>query len=145
MSNTQTIDVLNDVTQTLIDSCKGYEMCSEMSDDSFALQSEFRRLQSEREALVTEMQVTTRSLGGTPETEGSASGAVHRGFTKFSSLFQDDTKAAISAIDDGEEHLADTIENKLEDNRLPMQVASILRRAHASAKSGERFADMLED
>lgn len=139
------IKTLNFVTKTLIDSCQGYQTCADVSDDSYSLQTEFKRRQAERQALVSEFQEQIRQLGGTPEEEGSMVGAVHRGFTRFSSLFQNDEAAAISALDDGEEFLAEKIEDKLENGDLDLQTASLLARAHQSAKSGERFADMLDD
>ena len=47
MSNPN-IDVLNDVTQTLIDSQKGYEKVIEIADDDHVLQGKFQRLATER-------------------------------------------------------------------------------------------------
>lgn len=138
------IKVLNSVTKTLIDSCKGYQTCVDVSDDSYALQTEFTRRKSERDALVQEFQTQVRSLGGQPETSGSMTGAVHRGFTRFSSVFRDDEAAAISALDDGEEFLAEKIEDKLDVNELSPQSVQLLHKAMAAAKSGERFADIME-
>ena len=138
------IKVLNSVTKTLIDSCKGYQTCVDVSDDSYALQTEFTRRKSERDALVQEFQTQVRSLGGQPETNGSMTGAVHRGFTRFSSVFRDDEAAAISALDDGEEFLAEKIEDKLDVNELSLQSVQLLHKAMAAAKSGERFADIME-
>ncbi len=138
------IKVLNSVTKTLIDSCQGYETCCEVSDDDYSLQQEFKRREQERRDLVAEIQMHVRKIGGEPEDDGSMAGAVHRGFTRFSSLFRDDEKAAISALDDGEENLAEKIEDKLEDDELLPQTRSLLQKAHMSAKSGESFAEMLD-
>ena len=137
------IKTLNSVTKTLIDSCKGYETCAEISDDSYALQSEFNRRQTERKNLINAFQSEVRQLGGEPAENGSMSGAVHRGFTRFSALFRDDEAAAVSALDDGEEFLAEKIEDKLEDGLFNSSTEALLREAHKSAKSGERFADMI--
>ena len=138
------IKTLNSVTKTLIDSCQGYQTCVDVSDDSYALQTEFRRRQGERSELVSQFQNQVRELGGEPVDSGSMTGAVHRGFTRFSSMFRDDESAAISALDDGEEFLAEKIEDKLEDNVFDPKTEALLRQAHQSAKSGERFADMLD-
>ena len=138
------VKVLNSVTKTLIDSCKGYQTCVDVSDDSYSLQAEFMRRKTERDALVLEFQGQVRSLGGEPETGGSMTGAVHRGFTRFSSVFRDDETAAISALDDGEEFLAEKIEDKLDFNDLAPQTTLLLQKAMDAAKSGERFADMME-
>lgn len=140
----QNVKVLNSVTKTLIDSCKGYETCAEMSDDSYALRSEFTRRATERRMLVGEFQQQVRTYGGDPKDDGSLSGAVHRGFTKFTGLFQDDEKAAVEALDDGEEFLAEKIEGKLDHEDLSAETRTLLQRAHSSAREGERFADLLE-
>ncbi len=141
----QNIDALNDVTKTLIDSCKGYEKACEVSDDSYALRAEFQRRANERKGFIIEFQNKVRELGGEPATSGGTAGAVHRVLTDFSTLFRDDEKAAISAIDDGEEYLADEIESKLEREELTAEVRSMLQKAHTSAKQGECFADRLEE
>ncbi|WP_017931147.1 PA2169 family four-helix-bundle protein [Robiginitomaculum antarcticum] len=143
MSN-QNVNVLNSVTKTLIDSCKGYETCADMSDDSYALRAEFNRRATERRALVNEFQHQVRTYGGEPKDDGSLSGVVHRGFTKFTGLFKDDEKAAVEALDDGEEFLAEKIEGKLDHDDLAPETRTLLKRAHSSARAGERFADLLE-
>ncbi|WP_409433239.1 PA2169 family four-helix-bundle protein [Litorimonas sp. RW-G-Af-16] len=142
---TNTVKALNEITETMIDSYKGYEKCLELSDDSYALRQNFRARAQERSQLINDFQNQVRQLGGEPVTDGSVTGKLHRGFTKFASVFQDDEKAAVSAIDDGEEYLAEKIEDCLEDNNLPSPAQSLLKRAHASAKAGERYADLIED
>ena len=140
----QNIDALNDVTKTLIDSRKGYEKACELADDSHALQAEFKRRKAEREQLVTAFQNKVRQLGGEPVTDGGTLGSFHRGFTDFVSIFRDDEKAALGAIDDGEEHLAEEIESKMERDELTADVRELLQKAHISAKQGEAFADRLD-
>lgn len=140
----QNIKTLNSVTKTLIDSCKGYETCADVSDENYALHAEFSRRHNERNQLVSEFQNQVRQLGGEPEDSGSMTGAVHRGFTQFSSMFRDNESAAISALDDGEAYLAEKIEDKLEGGAFDPLTESLLRKAHNSAQRGEKFADMLE-
>jgi uncharacterized protein (TIGR02284 family) len=144
MSNTE-INVLNDVAKTLIDSQKGYEKAAEITGDSFAFSAELSRRASDRAALVNEFQTRVRSLGGDAETGGGMLGKAHRGFTEFASIFRDDKKAAFEAIDDGEDHLADQIEDKLKKDELSADTRTLLMRAHSAAKAGEHFADRIED
>jgi uncharacterized protein (TIGR02284 family) len=138
------IDILNDVTQAMIDSCKGYELASDQVVGEVALEPVFRTRFEQRNQLVTEFQAKVRSLGGEPQTEGGISGSIHRGFTKFSSLFRDNVDAALDAIDDGEDFLVEEIERKLEYTELSPDTRQMLMKAHASAKAGERFADRME-
>lgn len=142
---TNDINALNDVTKTLIDSQKGYQICCEVADDSYALQSNFQERAQRRLLLVNEFQSEVRALGGEPTDEGSIAGAAHRAWTSFTTLFSDDEKAAVEAIDDGEEHLAEKIDTHLKDETLSPRTRVLLARAHSDAREGERFADMLED
>lgn len=138
------IKALNDVTQTMIDSYKGYEKCLEIADDSSALTNSFRERATRRSQLINDFQAEVRSLGGEPETDGSALGAAHRGWANVTSAFQDDRKAAVEAIDDGEDFLAGKIENQLEDNDIRPRTRDLLQQAHSSAREGERFAEAME-
>lgn len=144
MSNVNN-DVLNDVTAKLIDSQKGYMKCYEMTDTSYLFRSQFLHRANDRDKMINQFQGQVRALGGEPATDGTLGGSMHRGFTEFASLFQKDSKAALNAIDDGEEHLADYIEDKLKKTDLLPATRSLLVTARESAKSGERFADRMEN
>jgi uncharacterized protein (TIGR02284 family) len=135
------IDALNDVTKTLIDSQKGYQKVCDMSDDSFALRSKFQSLASERTDLINAFQEQVRSYGGEPQTSGGAAGSMHRAWADFTSLFRNDEKAALEAVDTGEEYLANEIAEKLESPKLDPQVRDLLQRAKSSARYGENFAE----
>ena len=141
--NKTEIDALNDVTKVLIDSRKGYEKCAELSDESFAFRTQFQKRASDRAALISRFQQQVRTLGGEPQTEGGTLGSLHRALTEFSSMFQDDRKAALEAIDDGEEPLADSIKDRLEKSEVQGQSRALLEEAYSSARSGEAFADSL--
>ena len=137
------IDALNDVAKVLIDSKKGYEKCYELADDGYALRAQFLKRANDRADLVGRFQHHVRSLGGEPETDGGALGSLHRGFTQFVSLFRDDEKAALEAVDDGEEYLAEQIEDRLEKSEVQGQARALLQDALRSARDGEAFADRL--
>lgn len=138
------IKVLNDVTETLIDSCKGYQKCVDVSEDSYALRSNFTERAQRRSLMIQEFQNEVRNLGGEPKEDGSVAGAAHRAWTDITTLFQDDEKAAVEAIDDGEDFLADKIQSKLEDGALAPRTRELLQQAHADARDGERFAEALD-
>lgn len=141
--NKTDIDALNDVTKVLIDSRKGYEKCAEIADESFGLRSQFQQRAKDREMLISRFQAQVRTFGGEPQTEGGTLGALHRGFTQFASVFKDDKKAALEAVDDGEEHLANAIKDRLDKPELQSSSRDLLQEAYSSARSGEAFADSL--
>lgn len=138
------IDALNDIIKLLIDSRKGYEKARELVGGDYAFAPELARRASDRATLIAGFQARVQALGGKAETEGSALGTAHRGFMDFSSLFRNDSKAAFSAIDDGEEHLAKKIKSKMEEKNLSIESRDLLARALASAQSGESFAERTE-
>ncbi len=141
----KSIDTLNDVTKTLIDSHKGYTDAMEMVNEDYFLRTQFAQRAQDRKQLIDQFQSAVRSMGGTPQESGGMAASAHRGWMKFTSMFQDDEKAALGSIDDGEEHLANQIEDKLKDDDLALEARKLLELAHASAKEGESFADMMED
>lgn len=141
----KTVDILNDVTKTLIDSQKGYQQAAEKVDENYALRSQFLQRADQRQQMINQFQTRVRTFGAEPQTEGGVTGSAHRMWNDFTSMFQSDEKAALNAIDDGEEFLAEQVEDKLDDNEIDMESRQLLRQAYASAKEGERFADRMED
>lgn len=138
------IEILNDVTESLIDSYEGYRACAETVDNAHPMHGELSRRTTDRHALVGEFKARVRALGGEPASSGTTTGAIHRGFAKFASLFQDDEDAAVSALDDAEERLGDEIQDKLKDNSLSNESNILMTKALRSAVDGERFADRID-
>lgn len=141
----ETIEELNDVTKLMIDSFQGYTEAVAQSDDSFALRQEFTERAERRSIYIAEIQDYVRSLGGTPEVEGTARGAVHRGFIKFANLFRDDEEGAVSSVENGESYLAESIEDVLEEDGIDARARELLAKAHADVAAGRNFASLAED
>jgi len=139
------IDALNDITKVLIDSKKGYEKAYEMADDNYALKPQFLHRAQERGKLIDRFQAQVRSFGGEPQENGGMLGSAHRGWMQFTSLFEKDEKAALQAIDDGEDYLAEQVEERLKRDDIHGETRSLLNQAHQSARNGECFADELTD
>lgn len=89
--NHDTDSILNNLIETCKDGEQGYLTCSENAT-SPELKTLFASQARERGALASELQQQAQSLGITPETRGSISGAIHRGWV--------DLKAAITGQDD---------------------------------------------
>ena len=141
----ETVEELNDLTKLMIDSFRGYKEAIDQADDSFALKNEFKERAERRSVYIAEIQDYVRSLGGTPEVEGTARGAVHRGWVKFSNLFRDDEEGAVSSVQNGEAYLAECIEDVLEDDDVSADAKSLLQKAHADVAAGRNFAGNMED
>ncbi|WP_416876792.1 PA2169 family four-helix-bundle protein [Litorimonas sp.] len=138
------INILNDITQTMIDSYNGYKTCLQDFQNDNALYVRFTERANSRSQIISEFQSAVEELGGEPKTEGSISGAAHRGLIKFTTLFQDDAKAACQAIDDGEAFLAEKIKEALRTPELLPRTETLLNKALKGAQQGELFANVLE-
>ncbi len=139
------IEVLNEIIRLMIDSQKGYQRAHAASDAAFPMRDEFRQRAERRDGLIEKFQARVTALGGEPDTVGSALGAMHRTWVDFVSLFRDDQKAALGALDDGEDYLSDVLEGRLEMKDLTPETRALLEETLAAAEEGEAFADRLED
>jgi len=82
---------LNGLIETLRDGEQGFRSCAEKLRDA-TLATEFQTFAAERATFAKELQNQVSRMGGTPETSGTVSGAMHRGWTNL--------KAALSGNDD---------------------------------------------
>ena len=77
--NDNAVSVLNSLIETCKDGEKGFKEAAE-GLKSAAIRAKFLEYSRERGQMLTELQAEVRRLGGDPETSGSMSGAVHRGW-----------------------------------------------------------------
>ncbi len=140
MTIEKNIEVLSGVTQTLIDSCKGIQMCEAVANDSQFLQAELKSRQTNRKYLVNEFQEKIAKYGGKYEERSTASAPIHKSYMEFIHTFEANQKAAIDLLNMGEAHLAQHIESKLDEEGLTEGSIRLLRRAHAKTVTCEQFA-----
>lgn len=138
------IDTLNEIITLMIDSHKGYEACLKVLDNH-PLEQRFAKRALERSFLIQTFQNQVSSLGGEPSESGSISGALHRKWTQFTTVFKDDLEAALQAIDDGEEFLANKIKESFFAEDLSVETKALLQKAFVSACEGEKLAEVTAD
>lgn len=159
MSN-RNIVVLNTIAKNLIDSREGYERGAKLAANDASLDktsnapqdtaspakarelsARFHKRAAERQALIEDIQNQIRIYGELPPDEGMDNGEVRRDFKTFSKLFTKDETSALSAIDKGEEDLAETITTLLKNySRLTQSTKRLLRQAYKDAKSRQRLS-----
>jgi uncharacterized protein (TIGR02284 family) len=111
------ISVLNSLIETTIDSVDGYRRSAEQ--------------------LVSRLRDQVRSLGGTPEDDGSVLAAAHRAFlTLRDKVTGGDDKAVISEVDHGESYLNGKWEAALGDQQLSPETRSLIQQCYESVRSG---------
>lgn len=139
-----TVDVLKDLVNYTVDSIKGYERSEEMvRDNEPELADYFRECASKRQEKRDELIRLLNMVEphDASNFDGTNSGAIHQAFSKFRSMFQNDSKAALAEVERGEDFLGDKYEDALEKD-LPETLKGILSRHHADI---ERREDMAED
>lgn len=124
-NRTSEIGPLNDLIETLIDSVNGYEEAADVAKDP-SIKASFHQLAQERRAIVRDFQSRVQLRGGEPEQSGSFSAAAHRSFMNLRSLFQSDTKAAISEVERGENILREHFETVLANDQLDPEMRALV-------------------
>lgn len=144
LTDNHTISALNSVAKALIDSQRSYEFARDMVEGkNQILYHKLIRRADERRQLVCRFQTEIRYLGGEPAEEAGPIASDARKLARFSSLFESDSKAALDAIDDGEENLAGTILNAMNDPRVDQTGRVLLETAFCQAQQGEAFSERL--
>lgn len=133
---------LQSLTQTTIDSVKGYETAAERAK-SPALQSTLREAAMRRQKCVDMLNDEIVRLGGERQTSGSTAGAAHRVWTQISDAFGSGDEKATDRVEEGEDYLEKKFREALDDTDFSPQTREVVQRAHRDAMEGERMTDRL--
>ncbi len=116
MQNDQEISVLNNLIETCKDGELGFKTAAEGLKSS-ALKTKFLEYSRERGAMARELQNEVRRLGGDPETSGSMSGSMHRGWLDIKSVVTgNDDHAIVAEAERGEDVAKSVYENALKES-----------------------------
>jgi len=139
----QTISTLNDLIETLKDGKNGFETAArDISDGN--VKTVFLQYAQERSRLAGELQAEVSKLGGEPETSGSASAAMHRGWLNIKSALGGGEKAILDEAERGEDVAVRSFEKALKEP-LPTNVASVVRRQYDQVKQAHDRVRGLRD
>lgn len=144
MTNQSSIDILNGVLETLIDSADGYNSAAEVTDrDTF--KQFFIKRAAARRAMAAAVRSEIESLGGTAEDDGTILAGAHRMFMKLSAVVQNNDEAAIEAVDDGEEHLREKIADAIKDDDLSPAAKAAIAKFQGELQADCRMIEHIED
>jgi uncharacterized protein (TIGR02284 family) len=133
MQNDQEISVLNNLIETCKDGELGFKTAAEGLKSS-ALKTKFLEYSRERGAMARELQNEVRRVGGDPETSGSMSGSMHRGWLDIKSVVTgNDDHAIVAEAERGEDVAKSVYENALKQS-LSATVQTIVQQHAAKVR-----------
>lgn len=137
------IKVLNSLIETTLDSADGYGQAAERATNT-SYRNLFQQWSTERRQVVDDLQGQVRSLGGTPDTDGSTLAAGHRMFLKLRDNVTKDDESVIDEVERGEDFIKAKYEQAIEDEELSAAVRDAVVRAYGSIKAGHDQARNLK-
>ncbi len=127
--NSDVISTLNGLIETCKDGQEGYKVAAEGIERS-ELKTLFYQFSQQRSEFAGVLQGLVRNLGGDPESSGSMSAAVHRGWMDIKSLVTGkDEGAILNECERGEDYAKDDYADALK-IALPSNVESVVRQQH---------------
>lgn len=144
MQNDEVVDVLNDLVETCRDGEYGFKSCAEHTK-SAELREIFQSRARDCSSAVAELQTLVTQLGGKPETSGSASGAVHRGWVAVKATLSGYTDLAmLEECERGEDVAKARYKNALTEE-LPTDIRNVVERQYQGVIRNHDQVKMLRD
>ena len=135
MNHDHDIKTLNSLIEKVIDSADGYTEAAKASAASpFA--SIFNRRGEERRRLTQQLQDEVRSLGGSPEDDGTLLAGAHRMFLNLRNSMSSDEVTVIDQVEAGEDHIKHKFEDARADRDVSQPVLLVIEQAYAVVKDG---------
>ncbi|MBA3589706.1 PA2169 family four-helix-bundle protein [Methylibium sp.] len=139
--NKDTVKHLNKLIETCKDGEYGFRSCAE-NTKSESLRSTFSKRAGECEEGARELQQLVEQCGGEPDTGGSASGAMHRGWVSVKgTLSGHSDQAMLDECERGEDSAMEAYRECLKED-LPPQVKTVVERQYQGVK---RNHDQIRD
>jgi uncharacterized protein (TIGR02284 family) len=145
MANDHDISVLNSLITTTIDSAHGFERSAEDARTGRFVEM-FREFATERRQVIARLQDLVRSLGGTPNDDGSLTADLHRRWVDLRAAITGGggDKAIIEEVERGEDYLKSKYDAALEDSDLSPTALAAIREAYQSVRAGHDRASALK-
>ena len=125
VSNSDVISTLNGLIETCKDGQDGFKVAAEGIQRS-DLKTVFYEFSQQRAEFAGVLQELVRSLGGDPESSGSISAAVHRGWIDIKSIVTGkDEEAILNECERGEDHAKEAYTDAL-NTTLPANIADVV-------------------
>ncbi len=145
-TNSENTSLLNDLIQTLKDGQAGFKAAAD-DVDSAEIRTLFNSLVLQRSKFAGELQALAHSLGeAEPQTSGSVSGALHRGWIDLKAALTSNNEHAILAeCERGEDSAVAHYRETLDRTDLPSNVREILANQFVEIKAAHDQVRDLRD
>jgi uncharacterized protein (TIGR02284 family) len=144
MANDHDIAVLNSLITTTIDSANGFERSAEDADAA-RFRDMFREFAQERRQVVGRLQERVRTLGGTPNDDGSLIADLHRRWVDLrDAISRGGDQEIIEEVERGEDYLKTKYDTALQDTELSSETLQVIRDAYQSVRAGHDRASALK-
>lgn len=142
LSNDDVIGTLNGLIEVCKDGQDGFKDAAEGINRS-ELKTLFYEFSQQRAEFAGVLQQLVRSLGGDPETSGSVSGAVHRGWINIkSAVTGQDEEAILNECERGEDHAKEAYADAVRAD-LPANIADVVgQQAQAVLAAHNRIREL---
>ena len=128
------VRTLNGLIESTLDSAEGYQSAAKNAENP-----RFKTLFSERarsrRQIVSSLQSQVRSLGATPEDDGTVLAAAHRAFLNLKNAVTGDDETVVKEVERGEDHIKEKYEAALKANKLTPGSLDAVTKAYASIKA----------
>ena len=133
MQNDNAISTLNNLIETCKDGENGFRTAADEVKNP-AIKAKFLEYSRQRGEMVRELQGAVRSLGGDPETTGSVSASLHRGWIDIkAAILGKDDHGILAEAERGEDVAKAAYENALKES-LPAQTQAIVQQQAAKVR-----------
>ena len=143
-NKSDTIGVLNDLIETCKDGEYGFRACAEQAS-SPQLKSTIEGRAAECQAAAAQLQAHVADLGGSPDTRGSALGAIHRGWVALrAKLTTYDDRAVLEECERGEDVAVESYRDALKQD-LPAPVRNLVEQQYEGVKRNHALIRQMRD
>lgn len=144
MTNENVITTLNNLIETCKDGQEGFKQAAEGVERS-DLKSLFFEYSQQRSQFAGELQSLVRELGGDPETAGSVSGSLHRGWINIkSAVTGQDEGAILNECERGEDSAKNAYKDALQQD-LPANVTEVIQKQATAVQAAHDKIKALRD
>jgi uncharacterized protein (TIGR02284 family) len=145
MSDQHIISTLNELIETSLDGEQGFNACAQHVASN-ELRSLFTQRALECKRAVSELSPLVLEYGAKPEQNGSASGALHRGWVAIrGSLVGYSDEALLEECERGEDHAVARYRKALAQTDLPLQLRSVIEQQFVGVKHNHDQVKRLRD